>query len=114
MILKVILNRVRQTRPQTLQGAYGQLMAVSTHFVSKDRLELLAALGIPVLVCTGTDDTLVNPSNSHYLASVLKARVFTVFEGCGHSPTSECHDVFILFIPILSMRFYVTHSKTGI
>ncbi|KAI8050200.1 Alpha/Beta hydrolase protein [Syncephalis plumigaleata] len=39
--------------------------------------------GIPILVCTGTYDTLVRPSNSYYIAEVLEARL-EVFQDCGH------------------------------
>lgn len=41
---------------QTEKGRMGQLMAIRAHHVSADRLKQIGAMGIPVLVMTGTED----------------------------------------------------------
>ncbi|KAI9358009.1 Alpha/Beta hydrolase protein [Zopfochytrium polystomum] len=73
-------------------GAIGQAFAVTSHFVSPARLRRLAASAIPTMVVTGTVDYLVHPSNSKYLAKILKAEKFEVFEGRGHALMSEVPD----------------------
>jgi len=64
-------------------GIKGQLSAITRHRLTLDRLCAIREKGYPILVITGTEDYLVRPSNSHYLARELKARL-EVFEGCGH------------------------------
>lgn len=56
--------------PPTLQGLRSQVFAVHTHSVGKERLELLKNSGIPILVCTGDTDHLVNPKASEFLREV--------------------------------------------
>jgi len=75
-------------------GVYGQLAAVTTHYVSKDRLAVIKKAGIPVVIMTGTDDTLVRPINSHILKSILEPAEFHIFEGAGHGISVECADDF--------------------
>ncbi|RKP06617.1 Alpha/Beta hydrolase protein [Thamnocephalis sphaerospora] len=79
-----MVERIVRSPVQTSAGAIGQLSAVMRHSVGRDRLERIRSAGIPVLVCTGTEDNLVRPSNSQFLAETLDAR-FEVFEGCGHA-----------------------------
>lgn len=70
-----------------------QQRAIATHYVSDARLRAIAAAGFPVLVMTGTEDTLVNPQNSRILADALGAEL-AVFEGAGHMIHTQDAPVF--------------------
>jgi len=67
-----------------------QLSAVFTHHVSYARLSKLKGL-LPVLVCTGTGDTIVHTSHSNYIASAVGGEL-RKFDGAGHALTEECLD----------------------
>lgn len=43
---------------------------------------------------TGTNDHLVNPSNSFYLKEMLNPVDFVVFEGAGHQINVECSEAY--------------------
>ncbi|KAJ3412762.1 hypothetical protein HDV05_000283 [Chytridiales sp. JEL 0842] len=81
-------ERAKRTRPPTPRGALGQVLAASSHYVSPARLSQIKKSKVPVLVTTGTIDTLVKPWNSYYLAQQLNGKL-KVFEGCGHALPSE-------------------------
>ncbi|KAG1395768.1 hypothetical protein G6F60_010038 [Rhizopus arrhizus] len=83
MSLAQYLARMDRSRPQTLIGHLGQMIAVLTHFVSEARLEKIKSSGVRCLVMTGTWDHLVNPKNSYYLSQRLGCEL-VVFEGSGH------------------------------
>ncbi|KAJ3402309.1 hypothetical protein CcCBS67573_g02774 [Chytriomyces confervae] len=89
VITDVLIRRAVATPLQTPGGAIGQLLAVISHRVGPARLQGIVDSQIPVLVCTGTWDNLVNPQNSKYLAKMLQPRVYRVFEGAGHALTTE-------------------------
>ncbi|KAJ3210372.1 hypothetical protein HDU67_005364 [Dinochytrium kinnereticum] len=93
VIMKVMIARSARSRVQQPAGAIGQLMAVMTHYVSPTRLKQIANLNIPTIVCTGTWDNLIHPSNSDYMAKVLNTTV-KYFQGGGHAIPSECPDEF--------------------
>jgi pimeloyl-ACP methyl ester carboxylesterase len=76
-------ERIIETPVQPRSGVIGQLSAVVRHHIGRDRLINIRDTGIPILVCTGTDDKLIRPSNSYYIADVLQARL-EVFQDCGH------------------------------
>ncbi|KAI9017770.1 Alpha/Beta hydrolase protein [Gaertneriomyces semiglobifer] len=82
--------------PQTAQGRLGQLRAISSHYVPPRSLAALASSSLPITVVTGTNDHLVRPSNSKYLADKLKCECH-VFQGAGHGVlqerVKEVHDV---------------------
>ncbi|RKP24093.1 Alpha/Beta hydrolase protein [Syncephalis pseudoplumigaleata] len=82
-MIALFKERVVHTPLQPLNGVLGQLSAVMRHHVGRERLQKIRETGIPILVCTGTEDNLVRPSNSHFMAEVLGARL-VVFDGCGH------------------------------
>ncbi|KAI9347403.1 Alpha/Beta hydrolase protein [Zopfochytrium polystomum] len=85
----------RQHRiPQpTVDGLRGQRAAVYTHHVSGTRLRKLSGYGIPTLVITGDGDVVVRPSNSIYLARILRARL-ELFVGGGHGLAVQFPDRF--------------------
>ncbi|KAI9329707.1 alpha/beta-hydrolase, partial [Obelidium mucronatum] len=86
---EIIEERWTWMPTQTTQGANGQLKASTSHYVSKKRLKEIKDQKIPVMVVTGTWDNFVNPSNSAYLAQVLEAKEYRVFQGAGHAVTIE-------------------------
>lgn len=61
---------VKSLPPPVLHGLKSQVLAVNTHSVGKDRLETLRDSKIPILICTGDTDHLVNPKASEYLRDV--------------------------------------------
>jgi len=76
-------------------GTIGQVKAVLTHFISKERLAQFKTSGIPILIMTGTEDELVKPVNSHSLGKFFDtAAELIVFEGAGHIINVECEDRF--------------------
>ncbi|KAJ3213463.1 hypothetical protein HK099_007373, partial [Clydaea vesicula] len=78
------MKRSKKTRASPLRGFLGQLSAVFTHHISLDRLEKLKNSQINFLVCTGTEDNLIKPVNSIYLAKMLDCKL-QVFEKVGHT-----------------------------
>ncbi|KDQ10386.1 hypothetical protein BOTBODRAFT_36284 [Botryobasidium botryosum FD-172 SS1] len=86
--------RVRITRPQPLMGALSQMWAAVTHRVSAARLKKIES-GIPkVLIITGDADDLVAPSNSEYLARVMRGAEYIKWEGTGHAINGQWPDRF--------------------
>lgn len=85
--MKSIVN----TPPQSFRGFLGHSRIVFTHKVRQDRLEQLKQSNVPVFVVTGTDDSLVNPSNSYALKDFLGCE-FAEWTGAGHAIHSECAD----------------------
>lgn len=68
-------------------GLLGQVSAIGLHSISKEKLlklkEESKRLLFPILIITGTEDLLVRPVNSKYLASVLKCKLVVMEKG-GH------------------------------
>jgi len=67
-----------------------QMTAVLTHHVSYSRLSKLKG-NFPILVLTGTGDTIVHTSHSGFIASAMGGEL-RKFEGAGHALTEECLD----------------------
>jgi len=78
----------------TPKGAAGHIRCVSTHSVGSKRLHMLRDSQVPIVIMTGTDDSLVRPKNSHILAKELHPVEFHVWEGAGHAVNVECMDAF--------------------
>lgn len=91
------LKTIANTPPQTFWGFMGHSRIVFSHKVTHQRLEKIKQSNIPVIVVTGTDDQLVDPSNSHMLKDFLNCE-FVEFTGAGHAIHSECADRFNLLI----------------
>jgi len=67
-----------------------QLSAVLTHHVSYSRLSKLKGK-FPILVCTGTGDTIIHTSHSNDISSAMGGEL-RAFHGAGHALTEECLD----------------------
>jgi len=90
----VVLKELIESKSKFTEQFFGvvyQMIAVFLHYVSPARLKQIRDSRIPVLVITGTDDKLVNPTNSYYLKEALQAEQFIVLEGAGHMIHRECH-----------------------
>ncbi|KAJ3393226.1 hypothetical protein HDU92_007921 [Lobulomyces angularis] len=85
---ETMARRSTKSRAATLKGYLLQVGAILTHHVSKERLHILRDSGIEILVVTGTEDNLVKPENSEYLAKNLNAKLI-VFEDAGHNPHNQ-------------------------
>ncbi|KAK9709658.1 hypothetical protein K7432_008894 [Basidiobolus ranarum] len=97
VVVKRLTDAAGVVPPPKSAGVRGQLSAVVRHYVSKDRLHQIRDLGFPIAVVTGTDDNLVKPSNSYYLARELKAHL-EVYENSGHAIPAEQEDRYNEFI----------------
>jgi pimeloyl-ACP methyl ester carboxylesterase len=87
-------NRTVETQPELVEAALRvmennnqpkssyllQLGAVMSH----DTLERLRQISKPTLVMTGTEDTLVDPRNSHMIAERIPGAILMEFEETGH------------------------------
>lgn len=83
-VIHVMKQRFIHNPIQPPSGAIGQLAAVLRHHIGKERLSRIRDAPYPVLVVTGTEDNLVRPSNSRYLAGQLDGQL-EIFEGVGHA-----------------------------
>lgn len=70
-----------------------------------DRTADLKEIKIPALVVTGTEDVLVPPANSNYLASKLPNSELLRIPGAGHALHVECRD----FLNRAAHDFYRKH-----
>lgn len=66
-------HQLKQLSKPSLKGLMGQYMAVSTHFVSDERLESIKNAGFPVLVVGSMKDILIPPTESIKLMERMKA-----------------------------------------
>lgn len=64
------LEAVKKLPKPSIAGFASQIFAVQTHSVGAKRLSQLKTSGIPILICTGDTDKLVNPQASLFLKSV--------------------------------------------
>ena len=72
-------------RVQQPLGALSQMWAALTHRMSSSRLRSIA-LGVPrIVLLTGDDDNLVNPSNSRRLAAAMPGAELIVWPDTGHA-----------------------------
>lgn len=74
---------------QQKQGIFGQIAAATLHRMPAERLSNLRSLycseGLPrIMVITGTNDKIISPHHSLYLADKLQSRL-EVFVGSGHA-----------------------------
>ncbi|KAG8934201.1 hypothetical protein FRC01_004534 [Tulasnella sp. 417] len=83
-LTQVHIYRINTARRQTLVGAFSQMAAALTHYVSPDRLRTIAASIPKVYIMTGDKDNLVRPQNSHHLKLCMAEAEFEVWEHCGH------------------------------
>lgn len=88
------IERVQSEPQMTPKALAGHIRCVTTHHVSSKRLRLLREAQVPIVIVTGTFDTLVRPKNSYLLAQELNPIEFHVWEGAGHAVNMECLDRF--------------------
>mmetsp|Transcript_4585 Transcript_4585/g.6835 ORF Transcript_4585/g.6835 Transcript_4585/m.6835 type:complete len:419 (-) Transcript_4585:105-1361(-) len=72
-------------------GVVSQILAVVSHYVSWDRLKQLRSYNLQVLVVSGDQDNLVNPSNSRMLSDILDGR-WLHFKDGGHGVNEQYAD----------------------
>ncbi|KZT03511.1 alpha/beta-hydrolase [Laetiporus sulphureus 93-53] len=87
-------RRFEVTRPQNPIGALSQMVAGLTHSVSPERLSKISASVPKVLIVTGDDDHLVDPSNSRYMKEHMPEAELVEWEGVGHALQVQCKDRF--------------------
>lgn len=75
-------------RKFALSGILGQLLAVSQHFVSANRLMRLRFTHFPILVVVGTEDVLVRECNSVILSQITGGELL-ILDDLGHALLSE-------------------------
>ena len=66
-------------------GAMSQMYAGLTHRVTPERLSQIARTIPKVIILTGDDDNLVDPSNSIYLSNMMPGSEFVQWEITGHA-----------------------------
>jgi len=94
--------RVQLMAPlQPMYAFQAQLMAIHLF----DCTEALREISTPALVVTGTEDTLIAPANSTYLAKHLPNAELIEIPGAGHALHVECRD----FLNRTAHRFYQKH-----
>ncbi|KAI7863269.1 Alpha/Beta hydrolase protein [Spinellus fusiger] len=79
-----IYSQNRLSRPQTIQGRIGQVTACTAHHVSDERLIQLKNSGLPILILTGTEDTIVSTEFSNHMHSLLDCKIHRFDKG-GHA-----------------------------
>jgi len=79
------LHRIQITRPQTLVGHLSQMCAGLTHYVSKERLQTMAASIPKITIVTGDEDNLVRPINSTILKEHIPQAELITWVGTGHA-----------------------------
>ena len=84
-LLQKYLRRLNATRLQMPMGTLSQMSAGLTHHVTPERLQTISKSIPKVLILTGDEDHLVNPSNSKYLKEHMPEAEYVVFEKSGHA-----------------------------
>lgn len=100
-IRHVLVEQVSRAPLQPIVGAFGQLMAATTHRVHKRRLEKIgrrisqSTSGVcpRVLVMAGTNDKIISCHHALYLAETLQGQL-QMFVGAGHGLNFERPDGF--------------------
>ena len=94
-------RRLLLTPLQPEQAFQAQLIAIDKF----DCTDALEKIGTPALVVTGTEDVLIPPANSTYLAGRLPNAELIQIPGAGHSLHVECRDI----LNGAAHRFYQKH-----
>ncbi len=71
------------------------LWEVSRASHEPDFLDRLSDVGVPVLVVSGSEDTIVPTADAERLAAELPDATFALMEGCGHVVHEECASHFV-------------------
>jgi pimeloyl-ACP methyl ester carboxylesterase len=105
---KVIEEHYRMQLLSFLQPEYAfqaQLMAIYRF----DCTDALREINNPALIVTGTQDVLIPPANSTYLAGQLPNAELIEIPGAGHALHVECRH----FLNQVAHHFYQKHSGAG-
>lgn len=103
MVPKVLSERTRRDRPEVAarieaimssQSAEAIAAAARGMALRPDRHEVLAALDVPALIITGSDDLLMPLETSQRMFHVMKRCELVVIEGAGHLASAEAPDTF--------------------
>lgn len=87
-------KRIELTRPQKPVGAISQMIAGLTHSVSPERLRTIASSIPKVLIVTGDQDNLINPSNSLYMKEHMPEAELVQWKNTGHGLQVQYRDRF--------------------
>ena len=83
------LRRISYTRPQSLLGSLSQMWAALFHYVSPDRLAKINDSIPKIVILTGDNDHMVDPSNSFKLAAAMPNAEFIQWEETGHGVIAQ-------------------------
>ena len=75
-------------------GVFSQMYAGLTHHVSAESLRKISSSIPKVLIVTGDDDNLVNPSKSEYIKSCMPEAEFVLWAETGHALHMQWTDRF--------------------
>ena len=106
--LTVIGEHYRMQLLALLQPEYA-LQAQLTAIYRFDCTDALREISNPALVVTGTQDVLIPPANSTYLAGNLPNAELIQIPGAGHALHVECRD----FLNKAAHRFYQKYLGVG-
>ncbi|KAF8589988.1 alpha/beta-hydrolase [Ramaria rubella] len=83
--IEMFRRRIEITRSQKISGSLFQTAAAIVHRVSTDRHHLIASSIPKILILTGDDDNLVNPTYSVELVNRLPGAELVCWRGTGHA-----------------------------
>ncbi|OCH95581.1 alpha/beta-hydrolase [Obba rivulosa] len=87
-------RRIDVTRPQTPMGSVSQIAAALSHKVEPERLRKISASIPKVLIVTGDQDVIVDPSNSVYLKEHMPEAEYVEWETTGHGLMAQFPEKF--------------------
>lgn len=87
-------ERIAVTRPQQFVGTISQMVAALTHCVTASRLQEIGSSIPKVVILTGDEDNLVDPSNSVYMSKCMPEAEFIQWEKTGHAIQMQWSDRF--------------------
>ncbi|KAI8334249.1 Alpha/Beta hydrolase protein [Chlamydoabsidia padenii] len=98
MLVATMKTWFEKSEDQPIHGLISQFAACCRHHVSKSRLMALRKTGLPVLIVTGSLDSIVRPFNSYQIHTLLGGRM-EVFVGSGHGiPHEQTHRYNVLLV----------------
>jgi len=85
VLLELFEWRLQNMKPQPIMGNLGQTAAALTHHLPRERLARLNKMIPKICILTGDEDSLVDPTNSRYLHSVMSKSELVVWKDTGHA-----------------------------
>eukprot|EP01117_Protostelium_nocturnum_P010808 TRINITY_DN3897_c0_g1_i4.p1 TRINITY_DN3897_c0_g1~~TRINITY_DN3897_c0_g1_i4.p1 ORF type:complete len:114 (+),score=24.96 TRINITY_DN3897_c0_g1_i4:156-497(+) len=80
VVKELIDAKKRPGGKQSMFGLWGQLAAIRNHKVSKEEFDIIKASRVPVLIVTGSEDSLVDPRNSEDMNEYLSPSEYLVIQ----------------------------------